>query len=194
MLIRCETTVMFSNEAIFSISVLETHIHHFGKLRGNKKWYMSCSIEIKKQTTLINKCDSIAATICTIILTQKLWKWEKLSDYVCNVGELSNNKLRGRQNCRWCVEIISNLFVFRTLHSGVADFIFIDSEGNLTSSFYNYKFSVAHKMCAPWLQNPLTTLRLSCLVLNGLGDNFSLGTISHPSYTNNYFRFYLCIK
>jgi hypothetical protein len=30
--------------------------------------------------------------------------------------------------------------------------------------FYNYKFSVAHKMlCTPWLRNPLTISRLSCL-------------------------------
>jgi hypothetical protein len=53
-------------------------------------------------------------------------------------------------------------------------------------------FRVAHKMlCTPWLRNPLTTSRLSCLgrkaALTTIFLSVRQSRISQPCYTNNYF-------
>jgi hypothetical protein len=53
-------------------------------------------------------------------------------------------------------------------------------------------FRVAHKMlCTPWLRNPLTTSRLSCLgrkaALTIIFLSVRQSRISQPCYTNNYF-------
>jgi hypothetical protein len=53
-------------------------------------------------------------------------------------------------------------------------------------------FRVAHKMlCTPWLRNPLTTSRLSCLDRKAAWTTIFLSVrqsrISQPCYTNNYF-------
>jgi hypothetical protein len=53
-------------------------------------------------------------------------------------------------------------------------------------------FRVAHKMlCTPWLRNPLTTSRLSCLgrkaALTTIVLSVRQSRISQPCYTNNYF-------
>jgi hypothetical protein len=55
-------------------------------------------------------------------------------------------------------------------------------------------FRVAHKMlCTPWLRNPLTTSRLSCLgrkaTLTTIFLSVRQSRISQPCYTNNY-----CLK
>jgi hypothetical protein len=52
-------------------------------------------------------------------------------------------------------------------------------------------FRVAHKMlCTPWLRNPLTTPRLSCLgrkaALTTIFLSVRQSRISQPCYTNNY--------
>jgi hypothetical protein len=52
-------------------------------------------------------------------------------------------------------------------------------------------FRVAHKMlCTPWLRNPLTTSRLSCLgrkaALTTIFLSVRQSRISQPCYTNNY--------
>jgi hypothetical protein len=59
-----------------------------------------------------------------------------------------------------------------------ADFIFIDSEGNFTCSFYNYKFSG----CTQNVVYTLATKSFDHLEIvlsrpqSGLDDNFSLGS------------------
>jgi hypothetical protein len=55
-------------------------------------------------------------------------------------------------------------------------------------------FRVAHKMlCTPWLRNPLTNSRLSCLgrkaALTTIFLSVRQSRISQPCYTNNYFLF-----
>jgi hypothetical protein len=41
-------------------------------------------------------------------------------------------------------------------------------------------FRVAQKMlCTPWLRNPLTSSKLSCPAVTGLGDNFSFDTLKN---------------
>jgi hypothetical protein len=60
-------------------------------------------------------------------------------------------------------------------------------------------FRVAHKMlCTPWLRNPLTTSRLSCLgrkaALTTIFLSVRQSRISQPCYTNNCFciRSFIC--
>jgi hypothetical protein len=60
-------------------------------------------------------------------------------------------------------------------------YVFIDSEVNFTSSFYNnYNFSVAQKMLSTWAAKSFEHSR-DCPVLaaSGLGDNFSFGTLKN---------------
>jgi hypothetical protein len=42
-------------------------------------------------------------------------------------------------------------------------------------------------LCTPWLRNSLTTLGLSYLGLNGLGDNFRLGTLKYDFTASMYY-------
>jgi hypothetical protein len=60
-------------------------------------------------------------------------------------------------------------------------------------------FRVAHKMlCTPWLRNPLTTSRLSCLgrkaALTTIFLSVRQSRISQPCCTNNYFVVQLIMK
>jgi hypothetical protein len=89
----------------------------------------------------------------------------------------------------------SELFYLCRFHSDMATcsptLFLLTVKEILLVNFIITNFRVAHKMlCTPWLRNPLTTSRLSCLgrkaPLTTIFLSIRRSTISHPWYTNNY--------